>query len=56
MFFECVSLTSFGGFPGQVEGQGFRPRAYLLVMGHIGCKLAGSGVLLLAIGGQDRRR
>jgi hypothetical protein len=52
VFFERVSPTSFGGFPGQVEGQRFRPRAYLLVIGHIGCKLAGSGVLLPAIGGK----
>jgi hypothetical protein len=51
VFFERVSLTSFRGFPGQGEGQRFRPCVYLLVIGHIGCKLAGSGVLLLAIGG-----
>ena len=51
MFFECVSLTSFGGFPGQGEGQRFQPCAYLLVIGHIWRQLAGSGVLLLAIGG-----
>jgi hypothetical protein len=56
VFFERVSLTSFRGFPGQVEGQWFRPCVYLLVIGHIGCKLAGSGVLLLAIGRQDHHR
>ena len=31
-----VSLTSFGGFPGRIEGQWFRPCVYLLVIGHIG--------------------
>jgi hypothetical protein len=56
VFFERVSRTSFRGFPGQGEGQRFRPCVYLLVIGHIWRQLAGSGVQPLAIGGQDHHR
>src|SRR6266571_4810369 len=51
VFRACIP-DLFRGFPGRGEGQRFRPCACLLVIGHIWCKLAGSGVLLLAIGGK----
>src|SRR6266568_1788840 len=49
--FEHVSADLFQGFLGQVEGQRFQPCAYLLVIGHMWCQLAGSDVQPRAIGG-----